>query len=292
MGKIATTVEQQIEKLKERGMEMDWGEEKAKEILLDIGYYRLGFYWNPFEIDTEHNLEKGTKFSNVVKLYYLDTDLKHILTKAINRIEINFKTQLIYYASIKYDKNPTWFVDKKIVSSHYADKFPDYYTSKFKSDNRPIKKHHIKYPNEIYAPAWKTLEFLTFGSVITLYISLYNKELKETIAKQYNIISIKVFENFLLTILFIRNICAHSDLLFDSNTPKEISTTPLIKFNKNNRHCLDSSIKVILYFLRQISKNRHEIINNEINELFKKFNNNNLIEKIITNKIGYKIESE
>lgn len=24
-------------------------EEKAKEILLDIGYYRLGFYWFPYE---------------------------------------------------------------------------------------------------------------------------------------------------------------------------------------------------------------------------------------------------
>lgn len=286
MGKVATTVLEQIDKLKGRGMEMDWGEEKAKEILLDIGYYRLGFYWNPFEVDANHNLEKGTKFSNVVKLYYLDTDLKHILTKAINRIEINFKTQLIYYVSIKYNQNPTWFADKKIVANHYVDKFPKFYTNKFKSDNRPIKNHHKKYPNEIYAPAWKTLEFLTFGSVITLYMSLYNKELKETISKQYGIKSIKVFENFLLTILFIRNICAHSDLLFDSNTPKEISTTPIVKFNNNNRHCLDSSIKVILYFLKQISESRYHIINNEIKTLFNEFNDNDLIKRIITTKIG------
>ncbi|MDO6518605.1 Abi family protein [Zobellia uliginosa] len=290
MGKIAITVEQQIKKLKHRGMEMDWGDEKAKEILLDIGYYRLGFYWNPFEIDKDHNFEKGTKFSNVAKLYYLDTDLKHILSKAINRIEINFKTQLIYYASIKYNKNPTWFADKKIVSSNYVDKFPNYYTSKFKSDNKPIKKHHAKYPNDIYAPAWKTLEFLTFGSVITLYKSLHNKELKETISNQYNIKSIKVFENFLLTILFIRNICAHSDLLFDSNTPKEIRTTPIIKFNNNNRHCLDSSIKVILYFLKQISNSRHDLINNEIKDTFKRLKDNSFIKKIIVDKIGYDIE--
>lgn len=44
-------------------MVMDLGEEKAKEILLDIGYYRLGFYWNPFEIDENHNLQPNTKFS-------------------------------------------------------------------------------------------------------------------------------------------------------------------------------------------------------------------------------------
>lgn len=113
MGKKATTVEEQIMKLVGRGMVMDLGENKAKEILLDIGYYRLGFYWNPFEIDKEHNLKEGTKFSDVVKLYYLDTDLKHILSKALNRIEINFKTQLIYHVSNYYDENPTWFADKK-----------------------------------------------------------------------------------------------------------------------------------------------------------------------------------
>jgi len=105
MGFKATTIEQQIEKLKDRNMVMDLGEEKAKEILLDIGYYRLGFYWNPFEIDKEHNLKELTKFSDVVKLYYLDSDLKHILYKALNRIEINFKTQLIYHVSNYYDKS-------------------------------------------------------------------------------------------------------------------------------------------------------------------------------------------
>lgn len=127
MEKKATTVYQQIEKLKARGMEMDWGDAKAKEVLLDIGYYRLGFYWNPFEIDKDHRFKKDVKFSNVVKLYYLDTDLKHILLKALNRIEINFKTQLIYYISNYYDKNPTWFVDKKIVSNSFVEGFPKIY---------------------------------------------------------------------------------------------------------------------------------------------------------------------
>lgn len=287
MGKKAITVEAQIQKLISRGMVMDWGIPKAKEILLDIGYYRLGFYWNPFEIDENHNLQPNTKFSDVVKLYYLDSDLKHILNKAINRIEINFKTQLIYYTSIKYDKNPTWFADRKIIKREYVDGFKYHYTKKFKSDNKPIRNHHKKYINDIYAPAWKTLEFLTFGSVITLYKSILNKQLKETIANQYNLKSIKVFENFLLTILFIRNICAHSDLLFDSNTPKEISTTPIITFNNNNRHCLDSSIKVILYFLAEISTSRHDIIKNEIDTLFNDFKKNDTIRDIIKNKIGY-----
>lgn len=56
-------------------------EEKAKEILLDIGYYRLSFYWFPYEhIDPtknnrNHKFKDNTSFENVISLYYFDHDL-------------------------------------------------------------------------------------------------------------------------------------------------------------------------------------------------------------------------
>ena len=103
----------------------------------------------------------------------------------------------------------------------------------------------------------------------------------------YGVKKVKVFQNFLKTVIFIRNICAHSGILFDSNTPKEIETTPLITFNNNNRHSLDSSIKVILYFLGIISNSRKNIIENEIIGLFDSYSENPVIQKIITDKIGY-----
>ncbi|PKB17059.1 Abi family protein [Flavobacterium sp. 5] len=287
MGGIATNVEIQIQKLTDRGLELDWGLEKTKEILLDIGYYRLGFYWNPFEIDKNHNFKKGTKFSDVVKLYYLDVDLKNILNKAINRIEINLRTQLIYSVSNKYPEYPTWFANKKVMYPNFVDDFPKYYTTKFKENNKPIKKHHANYPNDIYAPAWKTLEFLSFGSIYTMYNALRNEDLKIQIANYYGVKKVKVFLNYFKTIIFIRNICAHSGLLFDCNTPKEIETTPLIQFNNNNRHSLDSSIKVILYFLEIISTDRKIKIEQEIIDLFKSHEDNVLIISIITKKIGY-----
>jgi abortive infection bacteriophage resistance protein len=289
MGSKATTIEQQIQKLSGRGMIFENEAEinKAKEILLDIGYYRLGFYWNPFEIDKDHNFAVGTKFSDVVCLYYLDVDLKNIINKALNRIEINLRTQLIYYVSNAYSDNPTWFASKKVMQSKFVDEFPNYYNELFKRNNKPIKKHHINYPNDIYAPAWKTLEFLTFGTIEKIYFSLKDEDLKKQIANLYGVKKVKVFQNFLKTVIFIRNICAHSGILFDSNTPKEIETTPLITFNNNNRHSLDSSIKVILYFLGIISNSRKNIIENEIIGLFDSYSENTVIQKIITDKIGY-----
>ena len=49
MEKKVKTIEEQIEILKTRGMLFE-DEEKAKEILKDIGYYRLGFYWFHFQM--------------------------------------------------------------------------------------------------------------------------------------------------------------------------------------------------------------------------------------------------
>lgn len=49
MGRKATSIDKQIELLRDRGMELDFEIPKIKEFLLDIGYYRLGFYWQPFE---------------------------------------------------------------------------------------------------------------------------------------------------------------------------------------------------------------------------------------------------
>lgn len=74
----ATTVDEQIEKLIGRGITFANNEEieKAKEILLDIGYYRLGFYWYYFQDNKTHKFNANIKLDDIVKLYYFDFDLK------------------------------------------------------------------------------------------------------------------------------------------------------------------------------------------------------------------------
>ncbi len=292
MANKATTIEEQIKILETRGMILDYSNysnEKIKEILLDVGYYKLGFYWHHFQKNRSHDFVEGVHFSDVIKLYYVDVNLKNILSKAINRIEVNFKTKLIYFGSNKYIENPFWFVDKSIVNEYFINEFPRVYTNKFINDNKPIRNHHKKYPKHNYAPAWKTLEFLSLGSIIVLYSCLKDIELKKELAMCFGIKKPVIFENYLKTIVFIRNICAHNDLLYDCNTPKEIKVIPSIKFNNNNRHSLDSSIKVILYFLEKISVNRKNEIENEISTLLKVHQNNPNILNILAKKMNYKI---
>ena len=73
--KRVTAICEQIDKLRIRGLTIT-SEDKAKEILYDIGYYRLGFYLFPFE-ESYPKHENRTyqyiivaKFNTIVYLYF------------------------------------------------------------------------------------------------------------------------------------------------------------------------------------------------------------------------------
>ncbi len=290
MGKIATNTDIQIKILTKRGMILDYDESKIKEFLLDIGYYRLGFYWNPFEKDGNHNFVENTKFSDVIKLYYLDVDLRNILSKYLNRIEINFRTKVVYYASNKHKDSPTWFADPSIVNRDVIDKIGDYYNDNFIRSNKPIKNHHKKYINDKYAPAWKTLEFFTFGTILSIFRNLKNNEIQERISKEFGILNLSKFINLLEKVILVRNICAHGGILFDMRTPKGLAVLPGITYNNKDRSSLDSCIKVVSFLIMQISVNRHDELTKEIRELFESHRESALLKSIIENKINYVYE--
>lgn len=248
---------------------------KAREILSDIGYFRLGFYCFPFEKnypekhDRTHLFMENVSFEDVVKLYYFDTDLRYLLSRYINRIEINFRSAVSYIVSNQYKKSPTWFVDKNVVASDYAEEFPSrVYTESFKKSSTVIKEHHRKHINDRYAPAWKTIEFMTFGAVIKLYEALKDDEIKEKIAQRYQIENVAVFRNYMQTICSIRNICAHGAVLFDLSLPRSVKRGPSGKMSSQARHSLNGVLAVILYVMEQISRNRSDELRKALSELF------------------------
>lgn len=144
--KQATTIEEQIKLLKERGVTIE-NEAKAKENLLDIGFYRLGFYSFPFEktfpkLDNrDHQVKEGTGFQDIVSLYYFDYDLRNILLNYLNRIEVNLRTYIVYTVSNYYKSSPTWFADPNVVNKSYVDSFEEKVYKTIR-ENPVIKRHH------------------------------------------------------------------------------------------------------------------------------------------------------
>ena len=283
MARKARSIEEQIKLLKKRGMIFD-DEDKAEQILEDVGYYRLGFYWYHFQKDfKKHLFLDNTHFSTVINLYYLDVDLRFLLIKVLSRIEINLRTRIIYIVSNHYKDNPFWFADKKIMKNQFVDTLDNFYTD-IKKKNKVIAEHHRKYPNDKYAPAWKTLEFMTLGSLYTLFTSLKEEEIKTEIASKYGVRSVKMFDNYFKVIRNIRNICSHTRVLYDLSYYETVVKKGVVKISDEEKNSLSAIIKVISYFLQQISANRANDFQNNLKELFLRHSDNERIMKIIKDK--------
>lgn len=259
MVKKATTLDEQLELLRSRGVTVECVE-KARECLLDIGYFRLCSYLFPFEKsypkykNRTHEVENGTNLSDAVALYYFDFDMRNILNRYISRIEVAIRTYITYAMSNKHKESPTWFVDPAVMTFAYIKGFDNVYEAIKKKP--VIKRHHKKYINDKYAPAWKTVEYMPFGNIENLYMNLKSTADKLDICRHFGVNQTSVFENYIKTIRTLRNICAHGGVLFDMRLPMSIKNGPagcLARVNGNN---LCGSLKVVEFFVGMISRNR------------------------------------
>ena len=64
----------------------------AVHYLKNVSYYRLAGYWWPMQEDkANHIFKKGSNFSDVIKLYNFDRELRILLFDVIEKIEISKK---------------------------------------------------------------------------------------------------------------------------------------------------------------------------------------------------------
>jgi abortive infection bacteriophage resistance protein len=276
MIKYALSINEQLTLMKSRGLTVV-NENKAKEVLEDIGYYRLGFYLFPFEQTypklhhRTHTYTDGAKFGDAVKLYYFDFELRNLLLKYISRIEIHFRTVITYMGSMEYKSDPVWFVNPSYIKSDYISAFDKVvYNNTFKK-NPTIRRHHRRYPNDIYAPAWKTIELMTFGENIVLYKSLIDTALQRNIANNFGVKYIEVFENYIELVRILRNTCAHGNVLFDFKPYNRIKRGPANLASSAEYMNLYGSVKVVRFLLSKVSCNRERDMMAELQAIIDKY---------------------
>lgn len=278
--KRATTIDEQIALLESRGVIIE-DKTKAKEILEDIGFYRLGFYSFPFEKtfpepnNRDHKCSDDTSLDDIIELYYFDCDLRRILTKFLDRIEVNIRTYITYICSNTYSKDPYWFISPSCVKSDYISGFEE---SVYKTirKNPVIKRHHLKYRNDRFAPAWKVLEFMTLGNICSLYSNLKDENLRLLIAQHYGC-RLDEFINYLDTIRVVRNSCAHGSCIYSIKLSKGIIKGPAGNpALTGNRHSIRGAISIVSYILRYISTNRNQEMIDDISELIKLIKSQNV----------------
>ena len=92
--------EGQINKLREKGCIID-DDSFCRDILVNIGYYRLSAYFLPFK-SFDGTYMNNLSFERVYRVYEFDRKLRNLLFSAIEVIEVSLRTRLAHFHSEKY----------------------------------------------------------------------------------------------------------------------------------------------------------------------------------------------
>ena len=156
--KQALSISEQIELLKSRGLNIADSSKTAK-FLGEVSYFRFVQYLRPMEADkTSHQFKPNSRFEDAVALYNFDMELRDLMFKAIQRLEIALRTKIIQEFSLEH--GPFWFFDTSLADDEH--KFIENMNSIDRELQRSkedfIKEHRRNYDKPIFPPAWKTLE--------------------------------------------------------------------------------------------------------------------------------------
>jgi abortive infection bacteriophage resistance protein len=204
---------EQLIQLKQRGLIIA-NEPKALHLLENISYYRLSGYWFPLLANKETHLFKPhSTLEAAFNLYCFDRELRQLVLAETEKIEVAIRAKMSYVYS---HKNGTfWFQDATNFSNpvKHATSFSKIGEEFKRSDEEFINAFKNKYTNPI-PPSWMTLEITSFGTLSLLYKNLKPSRQKREIANYFGLPD-SVFETWIHSIVYLRNVCAHHTRLWN-----------------------------------------------------------------------------
>lgn len=205
--------------------------DKALALIARHNYYRLSGYAKYF-YNEKRNFKENTTFDDIYNLYAFDRQLRSLVRNLTEEIELNFRSYIASYIATNFGPlgylNSQYFFNKDRHS-----KFCQIVQEKVKKyEDKPFIKWNVEqYGSDI--PIWILVEILSFTDLSYLYSNLKDEYQKNIIAQNYTskaVVKNKItVRNWLHSICDVRNICAHSEKLFNLNTihfnmPKEYKT--------------------------------------------------------------------
>lgn len=204
---------QQIALLKGNGLVFA-DEQKALHMLQQVSYFRLKSYLLPLMDDKAlHTFKTGASFEQAFDLYKFDSRLRKLIAAELEKIEVSIRTQMAY--RLADEISIYWFSDSANFSipDKHAATLANLKTELDRSDDDQILRFKSTY-SDPFPPAWMTLEVSSFGTLSMLFKLLKPNLTKRKIANFYGV-SDSVFESWLHSIVYVRNICAHHSRLWN-----------------------------------------------------------------------------
>ena len=211
--KQTLTYVQQLQQLKDRGLTVE-NDQKALFLLENVSYYRLSGYWFPLLADKQKHIFKPTAtFDTAFSIYCFDKDLRRLVLSELEKIEVAIRAKMIYVLSHKH--GPFWFQNPTIFKSpvEHAKTIANIGKEYNRSDEEFVRAFKNKYTDPL-PPSWMILEITSFGSLSRLYQNLLPSKEKREIAHYFGLAD-SVFETWLHSIVYLRNVCAHHTRLWN-----------------------------------------------------------------------------
>lgn len=243
--KDPTTFEEQVRILESRGVIVK-DRDAAVRFLSKVNYYRFTAYLLTFR-NPDGETYRPVDFQTAVNIYLFDQELRALIFKTIEDIEVFLRTQLAYYSAHKYGaegyRRPEYFNEDHNHRSYL------YRLSKCISENSktPVVKHHrAKYHG--HYPIWVIVEFFSIGMLSHFYRDMLNPD-KAYIAKMLYNTSYQVLDSWFRCLNDLRNRCAHYSRLY------YWIFTAIPRMDKKDSFTPDRRLFSQLYMLRHLHQN-------------------------------------
>ncbi len=208
---------QQIEKLKSKGCCID-DENKAKQILNQINYYKLSAYFLPFK-NPDGSYKFDTSLYKVYKIYEFDKKVSAFLYEVIQEVETFIKAQIAYEHANKHGAtgylNSDNFMDSQKANHNRLLSLLEDEISKNKKV--PFVSHYLQKYNGTF-PLWVAVELFSFGNISQFYSQMLSSDKKiiaNVISKTTGITSnCNQISSCLKCLTHLRNICAHFSRIY------------------------------------------------------------------------------
>ena len=206
-------------------------------LLEHITYYRLSGYWYPLLADKQNHVFKPTaEFETSFKLYCFDRKLRQLVLGELEKIEVAIRAKMTYILSQKH--GAFWFQNLQLFKNPvgHANSISKIGEEFNRSDEEFIVAFKNKYTDPL-PPSWMTLEITSFGALSMLYKNLKPGKEKRDIAHHFGL-SDSVFETWVHSIVYLRNVCAHHTRLWN----RAMSIRPQLPRNPHKQWLANANI--------------------------------------------------
>lgn len=263
----------QVKRLTEHNLIID-DPRNAEQFLKNNNYYRFTGYALQFRIQPDNSdLKDGVTFESIAAIYRFDSELRNLLRKWVELLEVYFRTQISYGFSMRKCVFPPHdqhydFQRNYYMKSEARKVFDDFDLQKKYYNDTLVYQHHQQKYNDRY-PLWVIVEMLSFSELSKLYGCMYTSD-QEAISQACGT-SAPVLKNHLHCLSVLRNKCAHAARLYNITfQPSAQLPQAVLKHCRTVR--VNTLFAYLLVLIRRLpfEEQKQEFVR-EMNELIKRY---------------------